>query len=222
MSSIVLALVLAAADADLVSHRLEIMSAADYGREDSSVVAPELFITSPDRRTSGFDKASGTTRKALPDSGYFADTSSEDSEDSSDTGGPRTLWLSPPDEATYALEVIGTTTGHYGLIVTAHVASGEGSRTEAKRSLWDVPMLAGAVHHYRVEYARERDETVRLRVVAMDAPVPRPAQPSGAADDMRRPAFTVDTRRLEVADVDDAVHDLRERGTCPRSSSARP
>lgn len=193
MSSIVLALVLAVADADLVSRRLEIMSAVDYGREDSSVVAPELFITSPDGRTSGFDKAPGTAREALPDSGYFADTSSEDSEDASDTGGPRTLWLRPPDEATYALEVIGTTTGHYGLVVTAYVASGAGPRAEARRSLSDVPMLAGAVHHYRVEYARERDETVRLRIVAMDAPAPQPAQPSGAADDMGRPAFTVET-----------------------------
>ncbi len=143
--------------------RLTIRSAVDYGRQSASVIAPELSITTPDERRAGFDRSTGGEWNELPGSAYVREASSEESEDPSDTGGPRDLRIASARDGTYLVEVTATTTGQYLLdIIAEHVS--HGARSSTTRKIRDVAMAPGEVHRYRVRLEREDDGAVRLAV----------------------------------------------------------
>jgi hypothetical protein len=159
---------------------LTIHSAVDYGRQSASVIAPELSITTPDGRRAGFDRSTGGEWNELPGSAYVREASSEDSEDPSDTGGPRNLGIPSARDGTYLLEVTGTTTGEYLLDIVAEHLS-HGARSATTRKIQDVAMEAGEVHRYHVQLGRESDGAVRLVVTregggGARAPLRGPAQ----------------------------------------------
>ncbi len=118
--------------------------------DGSQRLVSELVLTDPRGSRLGFDPRARAVHREIPRAYYEEDSS---------VSAMKELYVAPPPDGTYSLEVIGTRRGRYDFEVHAYDRQGEPGGVAG---LEGVPTTRGAAHRYRVEYASAPGRPLRV------------------------------------------------------------
>lgn len=116
-----------------------------------------LLLTDPQGRRTGFDPASGDTLREIP-RGWYDDEVIEDPMEEGSGAATRGIEITAPEAGAYTLTVRATVPGTYELSIRGYDVRLEPSG----RSFSHVPITAGTVHTYLLNFAPDSGVTVAV------------------------------------------------------------